>query len=246
MKILLTGVSKGIGKELARSLTEDGHKVVGVSRSAGLKIDLSKSGSGKELLKRLKRIKFKPSVVVFNAAILENDLEPKLDSGVTRRIFETNFFSVLEALEALLGYVPKSCHFIAISSIAALRGSSVEGIGYASSKAALSTAFEGLHQKYRKQDYEFTTIYLGPVRGGMSPFKARTPFQLTIEQVVDLIKRAVEERGSAYYSFCFLFFAFRVLRLLPVQIQTHILAAIERVHRNYDNSQEDHSRPNRI
>ncbi|MDO8452849.1 MAG: SDR family NAD(P)-dependent oxidoreductase [bacterium] len=239
LNILITGVSSGIGKELSKSLTEDGHKVVGVSRRAGMKIDLSKSGSGRELLKRLKRARFKPSVVIFNAAILENDLEPKFDSGVTRRMFETNFFSVLEALEELLGYVPKNCHFIAVSSIAALRGSSVEGIGYSASKAALSIAFEGLHQKYRNvrglsASLTFTTIYLGPVRGGMSPFRRGTPFQLSIKQVVELIKRVMEEKGSAYYSPWLLFFGFRILRLFPPSVASWILSVIERVHRNYE------------
>ena len=172
---------------------------------------------------------------------MENDLNPALDSTITRKIFATNFFSVLEALEELIGHVPKNCHFIAISSIAALRGSSVEGIGYASSKAALSIAFEGLHQKYRKEKYEFTTIYLGPVRGGMSPFQSRAPFQLTMGQVVELVKRAVEEKGSAYFAPWILFFAFRIIRLLPVRWVSHILAAVEGLHKTYVDKAKDHS-----
>ena len=232
-KVLLTGISRGIGKQLAGSLTKDGHKVLGVSRSSGVKIDLSKDGSGKKLLTILKRKKFKPSIVIFNAAILENDLAPKLDTTITRRMFATNFFSVLEALEGLLNYVPKNTHFIAISSVAALRGSSVEGIGYAASKAALSVAFEGLHQKYKNKDLEFTTIYLGPVNGGMSPFQSKAPFLLSTKQVVNLITLAIKERKSAYYSPFILFFGFRLLRLLPVSLGSNILAAIEKIHKKY-------------
>lgn len=238
-KILVTGVSRGIGKELAESLVKDGHKILGVSRTSGVKIDLSREGSSKKLLTALKRKKFKPTIVIFNAAILENDLNPKLDSTITRRMFSTNFFSVLESLEALIGYVSKNCHFIAISSVAALRGSSVEGIGYAASKAALSVAFEALHQKYKKEKYEFTTIYLGPVKGGMSPFQSKASFLLTTEQVVDLIKRAIKEKGSAYYSPFILFLGFRVLRLLPTSLGSHILSAIESVHKKYDTNFKD-------
>lgn len=252
-KILITGISSGIGRELIKKLIGDGHSVFGLARRKALlatlekevgkpkklktlALDVSAPRSIEKLLEILRKEKFVPGVVIFNAAILENDLAPEFNPAKTRKMFSINFFSVMDYLRYLLPFVQKKTHFIAVSSVAALRGSSVEGIGYAASKAALSTAFEAFHQKYKKDgSYHFTNVYFGPVRTGMSPFVVNTPFQLKTEDAVSLIIKAIEEKKPAYYAPFILFFFFRLIRLLPVEIGSSIFTLIEKIHKKYVN-----------
>ncbi len=248
MKILITGVSSGIGRELTKSLINDGHQVCGISRrkpllnslhqelNASRKFisyagDISEGGFWNRCSKFLSQNKFIPDVVVMNAAILQDDLHP-LDINSTRQMINTNFLGVLDGVANLMPFVKPKTQFIAISSIAALRGSSVEGIGYAASKAALNTAFESLSLQYNKT-YFFTTISLGPVQTGMTPFQHRQPpFSVTSHQVVKVIKHAMTEKAPYYYYPAIVFVAFRFMNLLPTPIYRACLRLIEKRHRN--------------
>lgn len=227
MNILVTGASSGIGMKLCKALIYDGDRVFGVARRrvAGekfkyLSIDFSKESAWQKLIRSLKRDKFTPDVVVFNAAVLKGDL---------KEVLKVNFLSIIEGVEELMKNF-KSCHFIAISSTAALRGSGVELLGYASSKAALSIAFESLYQKFKKSKYKFSLVYFGPVRGGMSPFKDKTPFQLSLEQAVLTIKKAIREKSPAYYNPWWVFYMLRLIRILPANLDFVFFSLLERIY----------------
>ena len=237
MNIVVTGASSGIGKELAKVLVKNGNRVFGLARRKGVRekfeylaVDISDKFAWRTIKTRLKKIKFSPDAVIFNAAILENDLDPRLSYQITEKIHRINFLSVIKGVEELM-QGSKSCHFIAISSTAALRGSSVESLGYSSSKAALSLAFEALYQKFKGSKFKFSIVYFGPVRGGMSPFKRSSPFQLEMNEAVNAICKALKERAPAYYYPWWIFFVLKLIRILPGNLDLSLFSLLENFHR---------------
>ena len=245
-KVLITGVSSGIGRVLTKRLITDGHIVWGIARRLSLletlekelgksnrlttcNVDISRPDSWSKLCQQMKRKKFIPEIIIFNAATNRNDFSPSLDSMTTREIFNVNFFSIIAGVENLLKFVKIGTQFIAISSLSALKGSGVEGIGYPASKAALSIAFESLYRKFGDK-YSFKTIYFGPIAGGMGPFKKILPIILSESQAVDKIVNVIKSRKLIHYAPQSIFFALRVMKFLPSGVYFALLARIESFH----------------
>jgi len=246
-KYLITGTSSGIGKALAKSLVSQGNLVWGVARRrellSGLKkelgnspkfifsaIDISQPKSWSKLIALMRRQRFVPDVVIFNAAITMCDFEKKFESAITKKIFAINFMGILEGVESLLGYLKKGSQLIAISSSSSLKGSRVEGVGYAASKAALSIAFESLYLRF-KDKYLFKTIYLGPVASGMGPFRKNVPFCISEEGVVQRIMQAVDGDRPIYHYPWPLFLGLRLVKAMPTRIYIAALSLVDGMHR---------------
>lgn len=231
--ILITGVSSGIGNTLSKLLIRENYSVWGIARRKNLLLQLEKEMGSKNyfytigdvtdnsfwknLVKKFKLKKFIPDVVVFNAAINNNDLINEIDLNMLRRIMEVNFFSVLKGIKILSGY-NKKAHFICISSTSAFKGYHKEGIGYAVSKSAISIAFESLFQKYQDSKVKFTTIFFGPVKTGMVRFTKVPPFTLTAEKAARCILLAIQEKKSFYYYPKPVFIFLRLMRLIPNEL----------------------------
>ncbi len=245
-KILLTGASSGLGRALVIKLIEEGSYVFGIARRKKLllllqgelsqpnkfqfsNVDISLSNSWGKILKSLKRKKFKPDVVIFNAAISGNDFEKGIDTILNRKIFETNYFSSLEALKTLLPYVNNNSQFIAISSLSAFKGSGEEGIGYAASKAALSISFESLSIKY-KGKHDFKIVYFGPIKTGMNPFTKHNVLTISEKTAVNSIINAIKGTKNQRFIPWFLFTAILLSKNISV-LYFQLLRFIDFLHR---------------
>lgn len=229
--VLITGVSSGIGNTLTKQLIKKGFRVWGVARRKNLLKQLEADLQSKHfiytvadiigenfwdhLFRDFKRQKFIPHIVIFNAAINENDLVDGIGLSKLRRIMETNFFSVVKGVKLISERYLTRLHFIAISSTSAFKGNHNEGIGYAASKGAVSNAFESLFQKYQNSRINFTTIFLGPVVTDMIRFVKRPPLTLNKEQVAEYILRAIYEKKPFYYYPKTVFKFLSIMRLLP-------------------------------
>lgn len=249
-KILITGVSSGIGRVLAKKQIALGNIVWGVARRRDLLedlskeirtknfhytvLDLSKNHSWEILISKMKIKKFIPDVIVFNAAIYQNDLYDNIDTNLTRKIFETNFFSVLNGINHLIKFTKKDSQFILISSSSALKGNNLEGIGYGASKAAISLAFETLYQKY-KDRFIFKTIYFGPVDTGMSPFMSRRFLFVSKDKAADFIHTAIGAEKIFYEKPKIIFLTLKFIKLFPNNLYFKILSIFKS---NYKNSKD--------
>lgn len=230
MKILLTGTSSGIGEALAQKLKEQKHTVWGISRRktphSTIQQDLSKFAAWEKILKIMKGKKFKPDVVVFNAAIQLNDLNPQFNPKITKKMFDLNFFSILEGINLLIPYLKKNAHFIVISSTSSFKGSAKEGIGYASSKAAISLAFEGLYEHF-KDKYLFSTIYFGPVQTEMRKGRRNPPMTLLEQEAALAIIETIKNRKIISYYPKVAFLAVKFIKLLPKNLHLKIFPYLE-------------------
>lgn len=246
-KFLITGVSSGLGLALGKKLVQSGNFVWGIARRKNLLIDLANelgrspkfisssadiaaTGFWKGLIREMASKNYTPDVVIFNAAILRNAMSGGFNTDVTREVFEINFFSVIKGVETLTTAYPKhEIHFILISSTSAFKGSPKEGIAYSASKAAASIAFESLYQKYKNTNFTFTTIFFGPVKTGMNPYKDKNFLVLSEKFAVDAIIKAFKEKQPSYYYPKILFFSLILFKALPPKINLGLSNFLEKI-----------------
>lgn len=245
-KILIVGASSGMGRSLAIRLINVGGQVWGIARRENLlknlkeevekpenfrytASDIRRKNSWKNIIATLKKNNFSPDVVVLSAAILRNDLNNQIDIKTDREMFEINYFSILEGINSLLPLLKHNSQIITISSISSQKGSGAEGIGYAASKAALSIAFESLHQKFNKK-IKFKTVFFGPVNTGMNPFAKHSILTLSEEQAVDTLIEAIEGRNVFYYRPQLVFFILKSVKLISQKLYFKLLDYIDVMH----------------
>lgn len=247
-KYLITGVSSGIGRNLTKMLVNRGNIVWGIARREVLLKTLEKELHSKRfiyrvmdqaensdwnlLVKYFSKKRFTPDIIIFNAAIQKFDLENGINIDFLEKSFEVNFLGVMKGINYLLTLVKPKSQFIAISTFSALKGSSLEGVGYAASKAALSIGFESLYQKYKKRGILFKTIFFGPVNSGMGPFK-KSPFVLSEEEAVQNIIRSIRGAQGQYYYPATIFTVMKLIKLLPSSIYFKILSVMESIHSKF-------------
>lgn len=246
-KIFITGVSSGIGRALVKRLIKEGHSVAGVARREELLVSLKKElgenppffylaeDVGKEsgwnkIIDFLKDKQFVPNIIIFNAAILENDLSDGLIFDLTKKMIEINFLGVIYGISLFLK-LTKNAQFLAISSSSALKGSGSEGVGYAASKAALSIGFESLYQKYKGSNLIFKTLFFGPVKTSMSPFTKYPLLTLTEDQAAGAIIDSLNSQKVLHFYPAIFFVLFKFIKLLPQNLYFKILS----LHENFRN-----------
>lgn len=245
-KILITGASSGIGRALAKEVISKGGYVWGIARRKNLlenlkgelldsdnyfysAVDVTNKDSWRKITNFLKYKKFYPDAVILGAAILRNDLNDKIDLTTTHEMFDINYFSVMRGINYLMPLIKKNSQIIAISSISSQKGSGVEGVGYAASKAALSISFESLRQKYKKK-LNFKIVFLGPVKTGMSPFRKHSLLSLSKKQAVSVIMKAIKGNDVFYYRPKVVFFVLKLAKLVSQKLYFRILDVIDFLH----------------
>lgn len=153
-KVLITGVSRGLGKILAEYLIDQDFIVYGTVRDKSqfedsdnlkyISLDLQKQASIDRALEYLFSITDNLDAVIHNAGIAYLNPADELEDEERRKIFEVNFFGPIYLTEKILPYFRKSNNgkIIFISSIASVDPWPSLGV-YSASKAALEkVAFE--------------------------------------------------------------------------------------------------------
>jgi len=240
-KYLVVGASSGIGRALAARLLGEGNQVWGVARREiplsernqnyfYTIMDINVKNSWAKLVRNLKSKKYYPDAVIMCAAIFETDLPKQIDLVTTRKIMETNFFSILSGVNALLPLMKKGSQMIVLSSISSQKGSGQEGVGYPASKAAISIAFESLRQKFQPK-ITFKTVFLGPVRTGMSPFVRHTFLSISEKKAVEAIIEAIKRNHVFSYSPNIMFFVLKLTKLISQKLYFYLLNMIDLQHK---------------
>jgi len=141
--VLVTGVSRGIGKATAAQLADNGYAVVGVSRSKPdafpgphRAIDLSDPESAKAALQDIAD-EFKPQRLVANAGIASGLGIDSVDDAELEEVFKVNLQSVVWCIQAVLPAMRADGfgRIVLIGSRAAL--GKVNRVAYSASKSAL-------------------------------------------------------------------------------------------------------------
>lgn len=183
-RILLTGASSGIGRELAKALAARGAFLAVAARREGvldeladeiaaagghrpivLATDLSRRDAARELAERALTELGGVDILVSNAAVGVFGYQWNVgDRDEARDVYETNFWSPLALIQALVPHMRErgSGTVVNVTSLMQLR--TWPGLGYyASSKAALAMATESLRLELTGTGVDVMELLPGPV-----------------------------------------------------------------------------------
>lgn len=180
MNICCTGVSRGLGRALARELLARGHAVWGIGRGEnGLRIleqelasqrffwtqaDVTDSASLQRWKEEMQQHAFDPDCLILNASVQHDDMLREYDHAAGTATLRTNLEGSLACIALFLPDFLRKRHgcIIAIGSTAALRPSS-RSAAYAASKAGLRAAIRSLRLRYAREGIRFADVVLGPI-----------------------------------------------------------------------------------
>ena len=148
LKILITGPSRGIGRNLAKYYKNLGYEVYGIARDEEkLKevcdkyfiCDLSNLDEVSEIGKKLSNVKF--DIIILNAGISTPHSRDFPPLSAFKKVFDVNLLSIHSLLEHIDF---KDSKLVFISSLASLLGAPTS-LAYSASKRALNSYAESLY-----------------------------------------------------------------------------------------------------
>jgi 3-oxoacyl-[acyl-carrier protein] reductase len=149
--VFITGVSRGIGLELAKCFLNDGYFVIGTSRSEfnlssalgsenclHLPLDVTNRDQISSCIKKLKDEDIVPNVLINNAGITKDQLFLRMKDEDWDDVIDSNLTSVFNMTKLFIKTMVKdrSGKIINISSVAGLMGNPGQ-VNYSASKAGL-------------------------------------------------------------------------------------------------------------
>ncbi len=157
---LITGASRGLGRELARVVLDRGEIVVGTSRDGtldldpgsgtfhGLALDLGVPGRERAVVEQAQALHGRIDVLVNNAGQGLLGAVEEAEPTEVDQVFAVNFFGPLRLIQAVLPFMrqQRSGQIVNVSSIAGFAPASGSGL-YAAAKFALEGMSESLAQE---------------------------------------------------------------------------------------------------
>lgn len=186
--VLITGTTSGVGRGLLDHYAGNDVRVISVNRRrvAELEsrypsvrfecVDVRSAQDVEALIRQLAASGELPDVFILNAGINRLDNDEVFDLALYREVVETNLFGVVNFVGPLskLPAGKGARHVVAISSMVRYAGNPY-GLGYQSSKRALTACFDVWSQMYAGTDLVFKQVILGPVRTSIYTMDDRLP-----------------------------------------------------------------------
>jgi len=165
-KAVVTGASKGIGREISLRLLSLGHEVIGISRTVSnddllenftpLKADLSKQNEVIQICEQLKKEDI--SILINSAGFGRFEPHEELSSKTIIEMSFLNLTAPMLLTNALLRDLKKNDgYLININSIEAIKPSKFAGV-YSATKAGLKAFGDSLFEETRKSNLSITNI----------------------------------------------------------------------------------------
>jgi short-subunit dehydrogenase len=168
--ILITGISSGFGREMAKLLAEEGHSVYGTVRNEGkttdganiLKMDLTDYESINKVVKTIVENEGRLDVLINNAGMHTGGPIETTPSENIRVQMDTNFIGMVHLTNSILPVMRKQDGgmIINISSIGGLMGLPFQAF-YSASKFAVEGFSEALRMEVRKFNIKVVVINPG-------------------------------------------------------------------------------------
>ena len=211
-RVLITGTTSGLGRALLDLYARDGVAVIAVNRrrDEALErrypavrfacVDVRSAEEIDRLLGGLAAKDDLPEVVILNAGINRVDNDESFDLSRYREVVDTNLYGVLNFIAPLMRLAGehRPRHVVAISSMVTFAGNPF-GLGYFTSKRALTACFDVWAGMYAGTDLVFKQVVLGPVRTGMFTMADRLPGWMG--RLKGLGSAAVEDTARAVARF---------------------------------------------
>lgn len=179
--IIITGASRGIGKELAKKHIQAGNNILAISRSESKLKEISDKNNYRykaldltdlkefetllDLINDWKNI----DVLYNNAGLLIKKPFQKLTPDDFLQTWNVNFLAPAMLIQSLLSKMNSNTHIVNISTMGAVQGSVKfpELAAYSSSKSALVNLTELLAEEFEENQPKINAVALGAVQTEM-------------------------------------------------------------------------------
>ena len=180
MVILITGITSGFGRAMARKLAHDGHIVYGTYRNDSdripgvtyLKADVQDAESLKVAVGRVMELEGRIDTLISNAGMgIGGPLEFTSTYDAQRQM-DVNFMGMVRLLNLVIPIMrnQRKGHIICISSIGGLMGLPYQGM-YSASKFAIEGYCESLRLELSRFNVNVTVINPGDFSTGFTSSK---------------------------------------------------------------------------
>ncbi|MCF6297262.1 MAG: SDR family oxidoreductase [Flavobacteriaceae bacterium] len=181
--VIITGASRGIGFALVEYFIKQDHQILAISRSTEVFTELQKKYSKLSVLQAeitqegginsvtnfVSQQWKKVDIIIHNAGKLIHKPFLKTSIDDFMEVYKVNVFAVAELTKAMLPFLSKGSHVVAVSSMGGIQGSlKFAGLSaYSSSKGAVITLIELLAEEYKDSGISFNVLALGAVQTEM-------------------------------------------------------------------------------
>lgn len=226
MRVMITGATSGIGRELTLAYDKNGHEVIACGRNQQKLLTLQSEGDNIEILcfdlmhfERYPEVEGKVDLLILNAGQCEYIDSPlAFDGKCFERIINANLISVGYCLDAWLNNIQRGGRLVLIGSSAGLLPLP-RAEAYGSSKAAVRYLAQTLSLSLKKHDISVTLVQPGFVD---TPLTRKNTFPMPMLMnsalAADKIVLGIS-RGKSEINVPILFvFIMRVFRFLPAWV----------------------------
>lgn len=240
---LITGASRGIGRNLALALAKRGVAVGLLARNQkdldALKLEVEQFGVRACVVACdvAKRAQVHAAIetcvaelgpidlLIANAGISKPLPAKRFDASVFTQVWDVNVRGAVYAIEPVLKSMLQrgAGHIVGISSLASYVA--IPGHGaYCSSKVALSTLLAAMRTEVEKKGIAVSTICPGYIRTDMTATNEfKMPFLMDLDRATDIIMRGIEKRQRVVNFPWQLYLVVRLAALLPEWLRQRLL-----------------------
>ena len=228
MNILITGASRGIGRELVNRYLNENNTIYAVARNienlqniknvVPVSLDLS---DVEEVRKYFKNLDVSFELVIANAGISLPHAPDFTSFEDFKKTFDINFLSIHAMLEGIVPKMKKG-KIVLISSLASLAASPTS-MPYSASKRALNSYAQSL-RNLLAPDIKVINIMPGFIKTDMTAKNDfYMPFLMELDEGVDKIVYAIEKEKKEYAFPKSLYYIIKLFNTLPLFIQDKLL-----------------------
>ena len=229
----VTGAGKGIGRQLALRLAEEGWIVAASSRTEadlkdleaacpshlirGFPLDVTQAADTEEVVQQIETALGPLDLVVLNAGTHLPTPASEFSTSIFRRLVDTNLMGTVHGLSTIIPpmIARKSGRILVVASLAGYRGLPTAA-AYGATKAALINMCEALRPELGKKGVVLQLINPGFVKTPLTDKnKFSMPYLMPVEAAVEAIMRGLRsEKFEIAFPGRFAFLM-KVLRCLP-------------------------------
>ena len=238
MNVIITGASRGIGKELLKKYEKKAKKIYAIARDIDklnelkskkiipIKLDLSEIESVREFSKQMQNENI--DIVICNAAISLPHTPNFTPFDEFKKTFDINFLSIHALLEYIIPSMQKrkSGKIVLISSLASLIASPTS-MPYSATKRALNSYAQSLRNMLAKDNIKVINILPGFIKTDMTAKNSfYMPFLMELEDGVNRIYEAIEKEKKEYAFPKRFYYIIKLFNILPLNLQDKLLQKI--------------------